>query len=167
LSFRVEDRNMLDIGDPAPEFALQDQDGTTVALSDFEGQRILLYFFPKAMTPGCETQARRFRDLHGEFRDLEVAVVGVSPDPVDKLAEFAAEENLPFPLLSDPDGGAAEAYESHGEKRLRGVMREMTLRNSYLIGPDGTIEAAYESVMPYDHPPDVLDDLAEMEEPTT
>jgi peroxiredoxin Q/BCP len=155
---------MLDVGDDAPGFELTDQNGKTVSLSDFEGRRVLLYFFPEAMTPGCETQARRFRDLYGEFRDLEVAVVGISPDPVETLAEFAEKEDLPFPLLSDTDAGVAEAYESHGEKRLRGVMREMTLRNSYLIGPDGTIEATYENVMPYDHPPDVLEDAAETEE---
>lgn len=157
---------MLDVGDDAPGFELTDQNGKTVSLSDFEGRRVLLYFFPEAMTPGCETQARRFRDLYGEFQDREVAVVGISPDPVETLAEFAGKEDLPFPLLSDTDAEVADAYESHGEKRLRGVMREMTLRNSYLIGPDGTIEATYESVMPYDHPPDVLEDVAETgEEP--
>jgi peroxiredoxin Q/BCP len=157
---------MLDVGDDAPGFELTDQHGKTVSLSDFEGRRVVVYFFPEAMTPGCETQARRFRDLYGEFQDREVAVVGISPDPVETLAEFAEKEDLPFPLLSDTDAGVAEAYESHGEKRLRGVMREMTLRNSYLIGPDGTIEATYESVMPYDHPPDVLEDAAETgEEP--
>lgn len=157
---------MLDVGDDAPGFELTDQHGKTVSLSDFEGRRVVVYFFPEAMTPGCETQARRFRDLYGEFQDREVAVVGISPDPVETLAEFAEKEDLPFPLLSDTDAEVADAYESHGEKRLRGVMREMTLRNSYLIGPDGTVEATYESVMPYDHPPDVLEDAAETgEEP--
>jgi peroxiredoxin Q/BCP len=157
---------MLDVGDDAPGFELTDQHGKTVSLSDFEGRRVVVYFFPEAMTPGCETQARRFRDLYGEFQDREVAVVGISPDPVETLAEFAEKEDLPFPLLSDTDAEVADAYESHGEKRLRGVMREMTLRNSYLIGPDGTVEATYESVMPYDHPPDVLEDVAETgEEP--
>jgi len=154
---------MLDVGADAPGFELESQDDETVSLADFEGERVLFYFFPEAMTPGCETQARRFRDLYEGFRDREVAVVGISPDPVDKLAEFAEKENLPFPLLSDVDAEVAEAYESHGERRLRGVLREMTLRNSYLIGPDGRIEATYESVMPYDHPPHVLDDVAELE----
>jgi peroxiredoxin Q/BCP len=158
---------MLDVGDDAPGFELDDQNGETVSLSDFAGQRVLLYFYPEAMTPGCETQARRFRDLYEEFQAHDVAVVGISPDPVDKLAEFAEEENLPFPILSDTDAAVADAYESHGEKRLRGVVREMTLRNSYLVGSDGRIEATYESVMPYDHPPEVLEDVAEMDETAT
>jgi len=153
---------MLDVGDPAPGFELRNQDGETVSLSDVEGRRVLLYFFPEAMTPGCETQARRFRDLHDRFREHDVAVVGISPDPVDKLAEFAETENLPFPLLSDSGGEVADAYDSYGEKRLRGVVREMTLRNSYLVGPDGRVEATYEDVMPYDHPPEVLEDVADL-----
>jgi len=155
---------MRNVGDTAPEFELEDQNGETVSLADFEGQRVLLYFYPEAMTPGCETQARRFRDLYGEFHAHDVAVVGISPDPVDKLAEFAETENLQFPLLSDTGADVAEAYESRGERRMRGILREMTLRNSYLVGPDGRIEATYESVMPYDHPPEVLEDVAELED---
>ena len=138
---------MLDVGDQALGFELEDQNGETVSLADFAGRRVLLYFYPEAMTSGCETQARRFRDLHDEFRDLGVTVVGISPDPVGKLAEFAAKEDLPFTLLSDPDAEVAGVYESHGERRMRGVLREMTLRNSYLIGPDGRIEETYEGVI--------------------
>jgi peroxiredoxin Q/BCP len=154
---------MLDTGSDAPEFELVDQNDETVSLADFDGRWVLLYFYPKAKTPGCETEARRFRDLYEEFQERDVAVVGISPDPVDRLAEFADEENLPFPLLSDADAAVADAYDSHGEKRMRGTAREMTLRNSYLLAPDGTIEATYENVMPYDHPADVLEGVAEAE----
>jgi peroxiredoxin Q/BCP len=154
---------MLDVGADAPGFELPDQNDETVSLADFAGRRVLLYFYPKAKTPGCETEARRFRDLYEEFQERDVAVVGISPDPIDRLAEFADEENLPFPLLSDADAEVADAYDSHGEKRMRGTVHEMTLRNSYLVAPDGTIEATYENVMPYDHPPDVLEDVAETE----
>ena len=113
------------------------------------------------MTPGCETQPRRFRDLYDQFQEHDIAVVGISPDPVEKLAGFVETETLPFPLLSDTGAEVAEAYESHGERRMRGVLRKMTLRNSYLVGPDGRIESTYESVMPYDHPPEVLEDVAD------
>lgn len=153
---------MLDVGADAPGFELPDQNGETVSLAEFEGQRVLLYFYPKAKTPGCETEARRFRDLYGEFQERDVAVVGISPDSVDRLAEFADEENLPFRLLSDTNMAVADAYDSRGEKVMRGQQRDMTFRNSYLIGPEGTVEAAYESVMPYDHPSDVLEDVAEI-----
>lgn len=114
------------MGTDAPGFELANQNGETVSLADFEGQRVLLYFYPRAKTPGCETEARRFRDPYDEFRAHDVAVVGISPDPVDRLAEFADEEDLPFPLLSDAGGEVADAYESHGERVIRGQPREVT-----------------------------------------
>ncbi len=154
---------MLEPGVDAPGFELVDQNGETVSLADFEGQRVLLYFYPKAKTPGCGTEARGFRDHHGRFQDHDVAVVGISPDPVDRIAEFATEENLPFTLLSDTDGTVADAYDCRGERLIRGTEREITLRNSYLVGPVGSIEAAYESVMPNEHPSEVVADIAETE----
>jgi peroxiredoxin len=110
-----------------------------------------------------ETEAWGFRDRHGTVQDHDVAVVGVSPDPVDRIAEFADDEGLPFTLLSDTDGAVADAYDCRETRLIRGTEREITPRNSYLIGPGGSIEAAYESVMPEEHPPEVLADIAEIE----
>ena len=151
---------MLETGTDAPGFELPDQHGETASLADLEG-RVLLYFYPKAKTPGCRTEARRFRDTHESFRDHDVTVVGISPDPIERLAEFADDEGLQFTLLSDTDGEVADAYGCRATRRIQGTEREMTLRNSYLVGPEGSIEATYESVTPSDHPTDVLEDLAE------
>ena len=154
---------MLEAGEDAPEFELQDQDGNTASLSDYEGQRVVLYFYPKAKTSGCTTEAQGFRDLHDEFAERDVEVLGVSADPVDLIDEFAEDEDLPFRLLSDEDGEVASKYESFGEREIRGESYEIAFRNTYVIGPDGTIEAVYEGVSPDEHPEEVLDDLDDLE----
>lgn len=143
---------MLSVGDRAPDFELTDQRGDTVSLADFEGQTVVLYFYPKAKTGGCTREARAFRDRLPAFEDRDMAVLGVSTDPVDLIREFAEEEDLDFPLLSDPDGAVAEAY---GTRRDSGKAE----RNTFVIGPDGVIEAAYESVSPDGHPDQILADL--------
>lgn len=153
---------MLETGQTAPDFELEDQNGNTVSLSDYEGQRVVLYFYPKAKTGGCTTEAQGFRDLYDEFTDRDVEVLGVSADPVDLIAEFSEEEDLPFTLLSDENGEAASQYESFGEKEVRGETWEIAFRNTYVIGPDGTIEAVYEGVSPDEHPQQVLDDLDDL-----
>jgi peroxiredoxin Q/BCP len=143
---------MLQAGDPAPEFELADQHGDTVSLADYAGQTVVLYFYPKAKTGGCTREARGFRDALDEFEARDIAVLGVSTDPVDLLEEFAAEEDLDFPLLADVDGAVAEAY---GSRRDSGKAE----RNTFVIGADGTVEAAYGSVSPDGHPEQVLADL--------
>jgi len=150
---------MLDVGTQAPGFELVDQHGDTVSLTDFRGRRVVLYFYPKASTPGCTTEAQGFRDNYAGFGELDVAVLGVSADPVEDILAFAEAQDLPFALLSDPDGSVATAYESYGEREIRGETWEIPFRNTYVIDDEGAIEAAYEGVSPDEHPAKILADL--------
>lgn len=152
---------MLDVGDQAPEFELPDQTGDTVARSSFEGRRVVLYFYPRANTEGCTIEAQGFRDHWDEFSDRDVAVVGVSDDPVADLRSFADDHDLPFVLLSDENGEVATLYDSYGEKRMFGNTFDGVFRNTYVIGPDGRIERVYEGVTPEGHAEDILSDLDE------
>ena len=147
---------MLAEGEPAPGFELSNQDGETVALSDFDGQHVVVYFYPRADTPGCTTEACSFRDRWGEYEDRGVAVLGVSDDPVSDLAGFAEKYDLPFELLSDEDGAVASQYDSYGEKNTFGNTYDGTFRNTYVVGPDGTIAAVFEGVDPEEHADEVL-----------
>jgi peroxiredoxin Q/BCP len=150
---------MLEAGQPAPAFELPDQDGEPVSLSAYRGQRVVLYFYPRADTPGCTAEACSFRDAWGEYEDRDVVVLGVSNDPVDALAEFAEKYDLPFRLMSDEDGAVAERYDSFGEIEQEGEIYDIALRNTFLIGPDGDLEAVYEGVDPEGHADEVLADL--------
>ncbi|QGA82476.1 thioredoxin-dependent thiol peroxidase [Halomicrobium sp. LC1Hm] len=150
---------MLEAGATAPTFELPDQDGETVALSEYEGQRVVLYFYPRADTPGCTKEACGFRDEWDAFADRNVAVLGISDDPVDDLAAFAAEYDLPFTLLSDEDGAVAAQYDSYGEKNMFGNTFDGVFRNTYVIDPDGVIERVYEGVSPEGHAEEILTDL--------
>jgi len=150
---------MLDIGDSAPTFELLDQDGDSVSLADFEGQNVVLYFYPRADTPGCTTEASGFRDAWDEYQDRDIAVLGVSDDPVSDLKPFAEQYDLPFRLLSDEDGAVASAYDSYGEKNMFGNTFDGVFRNTYVIGPDGTVEQVYEDVDPEDHAEEILADM--------
>jgi len=150
---------MLETGSTAPSFALPNQDGDTVRLADFEGQRVVLYFYPRADTPGCTIEAEGFRDAHDRFRDLGATVLGISNDPVEDLEAFRQKYDLPFDLLSDEDGEVARAYESYGTVEMGGEEHEIAFRNTYVVGPDGTVAHAYEGVDPEGHATDVLEDL--------
>ncbi|PCR91039.1 thioredoxin-dependent thiol peroxidase [Natrinema ejinorense] len=150
---------MLDVGDEAPEFELTNQHGETVNRSDFEGQRLVVYFYPRANTEGCTTEACGFNDALPRLDDLDVAVVGISDDPVDDIDDFAADYGLEFDLLSDEFGEVATLYESYGEKRMFGKTFDGVFRNTYVVGPDGRIEEAYEGVSPDGHADEVLADL--------
>lgn len=143
---------MLSVGDQAPDFELTDHQGNLVSLADFGGRTVVLYFYPEAKTGGCTREARGFRDRLSAFEDRDVAVLGVSTDPVELIREFAEEEGLDFTLLSDPGGEVAAAY---GSRRDSGKAE----RNTFVIGPDGTVVAAYGSVSPDGHPDRVLADL--------
>ena len=151
---------MLDVGDEAPTFGLPNQDGETVSLTDFRGDRVVVYFYPRADTPGCTTEACGFRDAHDEFAAADVHVLGISDDSVSDLAAFADEYDLPFELLSDESGEVASAYDSYGEKQMFGNVFDGVFRNTYVVGPDGRIEAVYEGVSPEGHAETVLDGLA-------
>jgi peroxiredoxin Q/BCP len=148
---------MLSPGDEAPGFTLSDQDGEPVSLSDFEG-RVVLYFYPRADTPGCTTEACSFRDRWEEFEERDVAVLGVSDDPVPLLSTFAEKHSLPVTLLSDPDGSVSRAYDSYGEKQVFGNTVEGVFRNTYVVDA-GRIERVYEGVDPEGHATEVLADL--------
>jgi peroxiredoxin Q/BCP len=152
---------MLDVGETAPEFELPDQHGETVSLADYRGRRVVVYFYPRADTPGCTTEACEFRDRLDAFADRDVAVLGVSDDPVDDLEAFAGAYDLEFPLLSDESGAVAAAYDSYGEKNVSGRTVDGVFRNTYVVGPDGRIELAYEGVSPEGHAAEILADLDE------
>jgi peroxiredoxin Q/BCP len=149
---------MLDTGTDAPDFELQNQHGERVALSEFDGW-VVVYFYPRADTPGCTTEACGFRDAIDEFEARGVSVVGISDDPVSDLAAFAEEYDLPFDLLSDESGEVAEAYDSYGEKNMFGKTFDGVFRNTYVVAPDGTIARAYEDVSPENHAEGILLDL--------
>lgn len=147
---------MLDPGDPAPSFELPNHRGESIALSDFVGQRVVVYFYPRAGTSGCTTEACDIRDSWEAFREREVAVLGISDDPVDDLAAFADNYDLPFHLLSDSDGSVATAYDSYGEKNMFGRTFDGVFRNTYLIDEEGDVEAVFENVSPEGHAGDLL-----------
>lgn len=135
----------------APDFTLLDQDRNPVSLSDFSGKRVVVFFYPKAMTPGCTAEACDFRDSYQDFLAAGMAVVGVSPDPPEDLARFREKDNLPFPLLSDADHQVAEAFGAWGPKKLYG--REMVglIRSTFVLGPDGEVERDYRNVRAKGH----------------
>jgi len=149
---------MLDVGEEAPRFALDDQNGETVELEEVDAP-VVVYFYPRADTPGCTTEACGFRDRYDEFDDRGIEVLGISDDPIEDLASFAESHDLPFRLLSDPDGEVASAYDSYGEKEMFGNVFDGTFRNTYVIGGDGTVLAAYEGVSPEGHADEILADL--------
>jgi peroxiredoxin Q/BCP len=149
------------VGSPAPEFELPDQDGQLHSLEDYRDQWVVLYFYPKDDTPGCTTQACEFRDNVFAFRDLNAQILGVSLDDVESHKGFAEKHGLPFPLLADVGGAASSAY---GVKtRMAGM--EIAKRQTFIIGPDGTVAKHYEKVNPDTHSKQVLADLAELGAP--
>jgi len=140
-------------GDAAPEFSLPDQHGQTVRLADFAGGKLLVYFYPRANTPGCTRQACSIRDAREELADLGLTVVGISPDAPARQQKFDDKYNLAFPLLADPDHRVAEAYGVWVEKTSYGKKSLGTLRSSFLIDAAGTIVAAWYGVKPEDTVP--------------
>jgi thioredoxin-dependent peroxiredoxin len=133
-------------GDPAPDFALESDDGSTVRLADLAGQRVVVYFYPKDDTTGCTAQACEYRDLHDDFTQAGARVLGVSPDPLASHERFRQKYGLNFTLLSDPDHSAAEAYGVWVEKSNYGRTYMGIERSAFVIGPDGTIEQAFYKV---------------------
>ncbi len=150
----------LQPGDPAPDFTLPDADGHPVSLSSFRGQRVIVYFYPAAMTPGCTKEACDFRDNLAGLGKLGITVLGISPDQPSKLARFRDKEGLTFPLLSDPDRAVLEAYGAYGEKMLYGKTTVGVIRSTFVIGPDGTIEKALYGVKATGHVARLLTEIA-------
>ncbi|WP_435347590.1 thioredoxin-dependent thiol peroxidase [Haloarchaeobius sp. HRN-SO-5] len=150
---------MLSIGEEAPEFELPDQDGELVSLSDYRGQRVVVYFYPRANTEGCTVEACSFRDNWDAYRERDVAVLGISDDPVEDLKEFEADHDLPVRLLSDEHGEVSTLYESYGEKRMFGNTFDGVFRNTYVVDEEGKIALVYEGVSPENHAEEILADL--------
>ena len=151
--------NRLNIGDTAPAFALADDAGNTVSLADYAGQRVLVYFYPRANTPGRTKEACDFRDSLEQLNDLNIAVVGISPDKQEALAKFRADHELNFPLLSDPDKSVMTAYGAFGEKKNYGKVVQGVIRSTFLVNAEGEIEKAWYNVRAKGHVQRVLRDL--------
>lgn len=152
---------MLAEGTKAPEFALSDQDGKQVALSDFAGKKVVVYFYPKDSTPGCTRQACAFAAAYSEFTKLDVPVIGISKDSVKSHQNFTAKNQLPFILLSDPELQAIQAYDVWKEKKMYGKVSMGVVRSTYLIDENGMIEKAMEKVKPDTNAEDILKYLRE------
>lgn len=141
----------LTAGTPAPDFTLPDQNGAPVSLNDFKGKKVLAYFYPKAMTPGCTVQACGLRDSKSELDALNVVVLGISIDPVKRLPKFIERDNLNFTLLSDEDHAVAEQFGVWGEKKFMGKVYDGLHRISFLINEDGIIEHVFNKFKTKDH----------------
>jgi peroxiredoxin Q/BCP len=138
-------------GDPAPDFTLPDADGNDVALADLRGRKVIVYFYPAAMTPGCTTQACDFRDSLDSLAAAGYAVLGISPDKPQKLAQFRDRDHVTFPLLSDPSHSTLEAYGAYGEKTMYGKKVTGVIRSTVVVGADGRIEQAQYNVKATGH----------------
>jgi len=141
----------LSPGDRAPDFDLTAADGSQMSLCDLKGQRAIIYFYPKAMTPGCRTQAIDFQTADDDLRAAGYAVVGISPDPPEALTRFAEQEGLRFPLLSDPDRSTLQAYGAYGEKQNYGKTVTGVIRSTVVVDADGTVEHAFYNVKATGH----------------
>ncbi|HEY1853196.1 MAG TPA: thioredoxin-dependent thiol peroxidase [Solirubrobacterales bacterium] len=153
---------MLNVGDKAPDFELPDQNGNAVKLSDLTGQIVILYFYPRADTPGCTTQACGVRDRSDDYAAAGARVVGISPDQVDEIAKFAGKYDLGFTLLADPDHAVAERYGAWGEKSMYGKKYLGVLRSTFIVGPDGKVDRVFPKVQPKKHDALVLKALGEL-----
>ncbi len=143
-------------GDPAPDFTAPANGGGKIALSDFRGKHVVLYFYPRDDTPGCTKEACAFRDEFAAFKKKGAVLLGVSVDPVKAHDKFAAKFKLPFTLVSDEDHKIVEAYGVWGEKRFMGRKYLGTHRVTFLIGPDGRIKKIWPQVKPEEHAGEVL-----------
>ena len=139
---------MLPVGTEAPDFTLKDKDGNEVSLSDFAGKKVVLYFYPKDSTPGCTKQACSYRDNFGQFREKGVVVIGISKDSIKAHTNFAAKNDLPFLLLSDPELQAIQAYDVWHEKKMCGKVSMGVVRSTCVIDENGMIVYSAEKVKP-------------------
>jgi peroxiredoxin Q/BCP len=142
------------------DFTLPDQDGSPVSAADFRGKRLVMFFYPAAMTPGCTAEACDFRDSYSDLRSAGYELVGISPDPPSRNARFKEKEGLPFSLLSDQDHKVAESLGAWGKKMLYGKESLGLIRSTFVIGPDGEIEREYRNVKAKGHVARLTQDLA-------
>ena len=147
------------VGQPAPAFELPSSTGETIDLAALRGKTVVLYFYPKADTPGCTKEACGFRDAIASYQELGVPVFGISPDPVMDVTKFAEKFNLNFPLLADADHAVAERYGVWQEKSMYGKKYMGVARTTFVIGPDGKVAHVFEKVKPEGHDQEVLEIL--------
>lgn len=151
---------MLEIGTKAPDFALPDQNGEMHSLSDYKGQKVILYFYPKDNTPGCTKQACNFGELYPQFQEKGAAVIGISKDSVASHKKFEEKYSLPFTLLSDTELKAIQAYDVWKEKKNYGKVSMGVVRTTYLIDEEGKIAKAFDKVKAAENPQDMLGELS-------
>ncbi len=147
----------LNPGDKAPDFKSVDQDGKTVSLKDFEGHKLIIYFYPKADTPGCTAESCNLRDNYDDLLNKAYKILGVSPDSVEKQKKFALKYNLPFCLLADEGKEVIKAYGAWGMKKMYGKEYEGLLRTTYVIDEVGVVEKVFEKVKTKDHAAQILE----------
>ncbi len=147
---------MLKEGDRIPDFQVQDQDGNTVTQKDFEGKRVVLYFYPKDSTPGCTAEACNLRDNYNALRAAGYEIYGVSKDSIASHGRFIEKNSLPFTLLSDPSAEMLQAFGAWGEKKLCGKVSMGTLRKTFIIAADGTVERIIDKVDTKNHTEQIL-----------
>jgi peroxiredoxin Q/BCP len=155
----------LEKGQTAPAFSLRDQEGKTVKLSDFRGRKVLIYFYPRADTPGCTRQSCSVRDARQDMKKLSVEVLGISPDTPEEQKKFDVKYSLGFPLLSDTDHAVADAYGAWGEKSNYGKTSMGIIRSSFLIDEEGKVLRTWYKVKPEDTVPKAQEALKELEAP--
>ena len=150
---------MLDVGEKAPSFTLPDGDGTEISLDNFRGKKVVLWFFPKANTPGWTTEGKGFRDELQKFEEKNVVIIGMSADSPNKQKKFCEKQGFEFPMLCDESKDTLQAYGVWGKKKFMGREYEGIFRNTYVIDEKGIIEKAYKKVNVKSHAQDILADL--------
>lgn len=154
----------LTLGTPAPDFSLPDANGNMVALANYLGKWVVVYFYPRDLTPGCTTEACEFRDLHEQLLEQQAVVLGISTDEAKSHQKFIAKHNLPFLLLSDSDAAVSTTYESYGPKKFMGKDLVGIYRTTYLIDPVGKLAKIYRKVKPAGHAAQILMDLGQLQQ---
>lgn len=149
------------VGEKAPDFTLQNQDGKNVTLSQYKGKNIVLYFYPKDMTPGCTTQACDFRDEYSEFEKLNTVVLGVSPDPIERHQKFIEKHGLPFPLLADTENEVAKLYDVWKLKKMFGNEFYGIERSTFIIDAEGIVRKEWRKVKVKGHIEETLEFIKE------
>ena len=150
---------MLEVGNKAPNFTLDNQDGNSVSLNDFKGKKVLVWFYPKASTPGWTVEGQVFRDEYKNFNGKNTIIIGISADSIKAQKNFCNKQGFPFSLLSDPEKVTIKAYKAYGMKKFMGKEYKGIYRISYLIDENGIIEKAYDKVKPKEHAIKVLEDI--------
>ena len=150
---------MLEVGTKAPDFTLLNQNGESVSLSDYQGKKVILYFYPKDNTPGCTKQACGFAENYPQFQENDAVILGVSKDSVKSHKKFDEKYQLPFQLLSDPEKSVIETYDVFKEKNMYGKKVMGVVRTTYLINEEGIIEKAFDKVKAAENPNQMLNEL--------